>query len=116
VPNGGGRGGEVEKTGFAVRRHGEEDVAGDGEGLDQFAIVTVERGAGWHGCVAVVVDRKVDLTGVTGRDPEALEFSVFETDKECAVRAAIRDASEAGDITPGRVLKVLPAELVRRLE
>ena len=43
---GGSLGGEVEKTGFAVGRHGEEDVAGDGEGLDQFAIVVVEGGEG----------------------------------------------------------------------
>ena len=112
VQKGGGRGGQVEKTGFAVGRYGQQDVAGDGEGFDQFAVVVGEGGAGRRGGVAV--DGKVDLTGVTGRDPEALEFSVFETEKKCAVCATIRDASEAGDITtPGRVL---PAELVGCLE
>ena len=39
-------GGEVEETGFAVGQHGEEDVTGDGEGLDLFPIVVVERGEG----------------------------------------------------------------------
>jgi hypothetical protein len=45
VQEGGSLGGEVEKT-FAVGQHGEEDVTGDGEGLDQFAIMVVEGDAG----------------------------------------------------------------------
>ena len=49
VQEGGSLGGEVEKTGFAVGQHGEEDVAGDSKGLDQFAIMVVEGDAGWRG-------------------------------------------------------------------
>ena len=60
------------------------------------------------------VDRKIELARVTGRDPDALEFSVSKADKERAVGAAVLGACEAGDIIPGRIS--LEVQLVRRLE
>jgi hypothetical protein len=60
------------------------------------------------------VDRKIDLAGVTGRDPDALEFSVLKADEERAVGAAVLGAREAGDIIPGRIS--VGVQLVRCLE
>jgi hypothetical protein len=60
------------------------------------------------------VDRKIDLAGVTGREPDALEFAVLEADKERAVGATILGARKAGDVVPGRISARV--ELVGRLE
>lgn len=100
--------GDVEKPGFAVARQGEEAVAGHGERFYQVAIMVIEGGPEGG------VDRKIELAGVTGRDPDALEFSVLKADEERAVGAAVLGAREAGDIIPGRISPGV--ELVRRLE
>ena len=99
--------GDVEKAGFAVTRHGEA-VARHGERFYQVAIMVIEGG------LEGGVDRKIELARVTGRDPDALEFSVFKADEERAVGAAVLGAREAGDIIPGRIS--LGVQLVRRLE
>jgi len=51
------------------------------------------------------------LAGITGRNPDALEFSVLKANKERAVGAVILGAHETGDIIPGRIL-ALVMELV----
>jgi hypothetical protein len=64
-------------------------------------------------CPRCDVDGNIELTGVTGWNPDSVEFAVLETDKECAVRAAVRDGSEAGDIISWHVFK---RELIRCLK
>ena len=106
---GGNGGGEVEEAGLAVHRQGQEAVAGKGERLDQFATeMMVVQGGSERG-----VDGKIELTGVTGRNLDALEFSVLKADEEGAVGAVVRGASDTSDIIPGCVSG---GELVRRLE
>jgi hypothetical protein len=60
------------------------------------------------------VDRKVDLAGVTGRKPDALEFSVLKANEECAIVSTVFGAHETGDIIPGR--SFLTIELVGRFK
>jgi hypothetical protein len=106
---GGGCGrGDVEKTGFAIGRQGQEAVAGDGEGFYEVAIMEIEKGSEGG------IDRKIDLAGVTGRESDALEFAVLEADKERAVGAAVLGARKAGDVVPGCISARV--ELVGRLE
>jgi hypothetical protein len=76
---GGNGGGDVEETGSAAGGEGQEAVAGRGEGFDQVAVVVAEGGAEGG------VDGEIDLTGDTGGEPDALEFSVLKADKEGAV-------------------------------
>ena len=112
VRDGGGGGwcgrGDVEKTGFAVGRQGEEAVAGDGEGFYEVAIMEIEGGS------EEGVDGKINLAGVAGREPDALEFAVLKADEERAVGAAVLGAREAGDVVPGRI--AARVELVGGLE
>jgi hypothetical protein len=54
------------------------------------------------------------LAGVTGRDPDALEFSVLVADEKGAVGATVLGARETGDIISRGISSVV--ELVRCLE
>jgi len=96
---GGGGGGEVEEAGLAVGRQGEEAVAGHGERLDELAAAAVPVERRPEGGV----DGNIDLTGITGREPDTLEFSELKADKEGAISAVVRGAREAGDIISGSV-------------
>ena len=58
--------------------------------------------------------RKIDLAGVTGREPDVLEFAVLKADEERAVSTAVLGTCEAGDVVPGRISARV--ELVGHLE
>ena len=94
---GGCRQGNVERTGFAVGRQGQEAVARDGEGFYEVTIMEIEGGSEGG------VDRKINLAGVTGREPDALEFAVLEANEECAVGTAVLGARKTGDVIPRRI-------------
>lgn len=60
------------------------------------------------------VDRRVDLAGDTGRNPDALKISVLKADKERAIGATVLGAHETGDIVPGH--SFLEIQLVGRFK